>query len=74
VAPNVATHNVQMQRQDPGSILHFYKAMMAAQHAAVHRPGQLRGAFAQGLVAGWQRRLEGEHSVADQLRPARPPP
>ena len=29
VAPNVATHNVQTQRADPGSILNFYRAMLA---------------------------------------------
>jgi alpha-amylase len=64
VAPNVATHNVQMQRQDPGSILHFYKAMIGLRNSlpSIAR-GSYEAAFAQGLVAGWQRRLDGEHTV-----------
>jgi glycosidase len=64
VAPNVATHNVQMQRQDPGSILHFYKAMIGLRNTlpSIAR-GSYEAAFAQGLVAGWQRRLDGEHTV-----------
>jgi alpha-amylase len=64
VAPNVASHNVQMQRQDPGSILHFYKAMIGLRNAlpSIAR-GSYEAAFAQGLVAGWQRRLDGEHTV-----------
>jgi alpha-amylase len=64
VAPNVATHNVQMQRADRQSILHFYKAMIGLRNTlpSIAR-GSYEAAFAQGLVAGWQRRLEGEHSV-----------
>lgn len=64
VAPNVASHNVQMQRADRHSILHFYKAMIGLRNTlpSIAR-GSYEAAFAQGLVAGWQRRLEGEHSV-----------
>jgi alpha-amylase len=68
LAPNVATHNAEMQRRDPGSLWHFYKAMIGLRNS---HPSIARGSFergeAQGLVAVWQRRLdEGsrrEHTV-----------
>jgi glycosidase len=68
VAPNVATHNAQAQRRDPGSLRNFYKAMIGLRNA---HPSIARGSFeqgsAQGLVAVWQRRLseagKREHTV-----------
>jgi glycosidase len=64
VSPNVATHNVEMQRRDPTSLHHFYKAMIGLRNA---RPsiarGDYDGAFAQGSVAGWQRRLGREATI-----------
>jgi alpha-amylase len=57
IAPNVMTHNVQVQRADPQSIFHFYKAMLALRHS---RPSLMTGNFehstAQGQVVAWQRR------------------
>ena len=64
VAPNLATHNLAAQRADPGSIWHFYKAMLALRNA---RPSIARGSyeasFAQQLVLGFQRRLGRERSL-----------
>ena len=68
VAPNVLTHNAQtqaqLQAQDPRSILSFYKAMLALRNT---RPSIARGSFehsfADGLVLGFQRRLESERTV-----------
>jgi glycosidase len=64
VAPNVLTHNAQTQAQDPRSILSFYKAMLALRNT---RPSIARGSFehsfADGLVLGFQRRLERERTV-----------
>ena len=64
VAPNVATHNVQAQQRDPASILNFYKAMIRLRNTlpSIAR-GSFEGSFAQGLVAGWQRKLGSEHTV-----------
>jgi glycosidase len=59
VAPNAATHNVEAQRRDPGSLRNFYKAMIGLRNA---HPSIARGSFergqAQGLVAVWQRRID----------------
>jgi glycosidase len=64
VAPNAATHNLQAQRADPGSLFNFYKTLLALRNT---RPslsrGRLEHGFAQGLVAGWQRVHEGERAV-----------
>ncbi len=56
VAPNSATHNVQLQRADAGSIFHFYKAMLALRNtwSSLAR-GRFEAGAAQGLVASWQR-------------------
>jgi len=56
IAPNVATHNAQMQRQDPASIRSFYKAMLALRnaHQSIAR-GRFEHSFADGLVLGFQR-------------------
>lgn len=64
VAPNVATNNVQMQQADPDSLLNFYKAMLKLRNTlpSVAR-GSYEHAFAQGLVAGWQRRLGAERTL-----------
>lgn len=56
VAPNLATHNVQTQQADPGSLLNFYKAMLALRNGLPSiASGRYEHGFAQGLVAGWQR-------------------
>ena len=64
VAPNVLTHNAQSQAQDPRSILAFYKAMLALRNtrASIAR-GSFENSFADGLVLGFQRRLERERTV-----------
>ena len=64
VSPNVATYNVQMEQRDPHSILNFYKVMIGLRNRlpSIAR-GSYEGAFAQGLVAGWQRRLDTEHTL-----------
>ena len=64
VAPNVLTHNVQTQAQDPRSIFAFYKAMLALRNtrASIAR-GSFEHSFADGLVLGFQRRLESERTV-----------
>jgi glycosidase len=64
VAPNAATHNLQAQRADPGSIYHFYKAMIGLRnaHPSIAR-GSFEHSFADGLLAGWQRRWQGETTL-----------
>jgi glycosidase len=64
VSPNVARHNVQTQRADPGSILNFYKAMLKLRNTlpSISR-GSFEGSFATGLVAGWQRRWQNERTL-----------
>ncbi len=64
VAPNVATHNLRDQKARRDSIYHFYKHMIGLRNRlpSIAR-GSYEGAFAQGLVAGWQRRLGAEHTL-----------
>ena len=64
LSANLATHNVTAQQRDPGSILNFYKAMIGLRNSlpSIAR-GSFENSFAQGLVAGWQRRLDAERSV-----------
>ena len=54
----------QLQAQEPRYILSFYKAMLGLRNT---RPSIARGSFehsfADGLVLGFQRRLEGERTV-----------
>jgi alpha-amylase len=63
-APNAATHNLQMQRADPASLFHHYKAMLALRN---NLPSVARGSFeqarAQGQVLTWQRQWQQERSV-----------
>jgi alpha-amylase len=72
VAPNVATHNVQTQlsleaqlphgatEMEGASLLQFYRAMLGLRNRLPSvAQGSYEGAFAQGLVAGWQRRWGG---------------
>ena len=56
LAPNLATHNVQMQRADPNSIFNFYKAMLKLRNTlpSIAR-GTFEHSFADRLVLGWQR-------------------
>jgi glycosidase len=64
VAPNAATHNVQAQKADPNSIYHFYKTLIGLRNRLPSLArGSFEGSFAQGLVAGWQRRWRSEHTL-----------
>jgi len=60
-APNIATHNAQAQAADPGSLLNFYKAMLALRNT---QPALARGSYeaplAQGRVLSFQRAYRGE--------------
>lgn len=58
LAPNIATHNLEAQRRDPGSLWHFYRAMLELRNtrASLAR-GNFEQAFAKGLLLGFQRRL-----------------
>jgi alpha-amylase len=64
VAPNVLTHNLESQRQDPQSIRAFYKTLIQLRR---QRPSVARGsfehAFADGLALGFQRRLGAERTL-----------
>ncbi len=79
LAPNLATHNVEAQRREAGSLRQFYKAMIGLRNA---HPSILRGRFeggsAQGLVAVWQRRIDEpgakEHTVTLVNHDAAPAP
>ena len=64
LAPNAATHNVLAQQAKPGSIYHFYKAMIGLRNRwpSVAR-GSYEGGFSQDLVAGWQRQLGRERTL-----------
>ncbi len=64
VAPNVHTHNLRAQQAQPGSIYHFYKSMIGLRNRwpSIAR-GSYENAFAQGLVASWQRKLGAEHTL-----------
>lgn len=68
VAPNSTTHNVAAQLKDPRSLHRFYKTLIGLRnaHPSIAR-GRYERPFAQGLVAGWQRRLDEagakEHSL-----------
>jgi hypothetical protein len=64
VAPNVATHNVAAQQREPGSLLNFYKTLIGLRNTLPSLArGSFEGSFAQGLVAGWQRKWQGEGPV-----------
>lgn len=64
LAPNVASHNVAAQQRDPRSLFNFYKTLIGLRNT---RPslahGSFEGSFAQGLVAGWQRKWAEDHTV-----------
>lgn len=61
VSPNIATHNAQAQAADPGSLLNFYKAMLALRNT---QPALARGSYeaplAQGRVLSFQRAYRGQ--------------
>jgi glycosidase len=59
VAPNARTHHLQAQRRDPGSLWHFYRAMIGLRntHASIRR-GAWLGGRSDGLVAQWQREAD----------------
>jgi glycosidase len=64
VAPNLERHNAQVQRQTAGSIWRFYQAMLKLRNGLPSiAQGSFEHSFAQGLAAGWQRRLGREHTV-----------
>jgi alpha-amylase len=64
LSANAHTHNVAAQEQDPDSLLHFYRAMLALRRA---RPsiatGSYRDATASGAVMQFIRELNGEQTV-----------
>jgi glycosidase len=63
-APNLATHNADDQRRDPRSLLNFYKAMIGLRNArASLARGSFEHSFAEGLVLGFQRRLDDEQTL-----------
>jgi len=64
LSPNVASHNAAAQARDPGSLLNFYKAMIALrrQLPSIAR-GDLRQARAEAQVLCFQRRLGDELSL-----------
>ena len=65
LAPNLAAQNVAAERADPGSIFSFYKAMIGLRNrwSSIAR-GSFEASFAQDRVAGWQRRLGEETTLA----------
>jgi glycosidase len=64
LAGNVATHNVAAETRDPGSLLAFYRAMLALRNA---RPSIARGAyrslFVRGRAYGFLRTLGAERTL-----------
>ncbi|WP_431047597.1 alpha-amylase family glycosyl hydrolase [Roseateles sp. L2-2] len=60
-SPNIATHNAQAQAADPGSLLNFYKAMLALRNSqpAIAR-GHYEAPLAQGQVLSFQRAYQGQ--------------
>jgi alpha-amylase len=64
LAPNLASHNAERQRRDPGSIFNFYKSMIGLRNSLPSiAQGSYEQSFAQGLVVGWQRSLGHERTV-----------
>ncbi|WP_141100792.1 alpha-amylase family glycosyl hydrolase [Roseateles aquatilis] len=61
VSPNASTHNARAQAADPGSLLNFYKAMLALRNG---QPAIARGSYeaplAQGRVLSFQRAYRGQ--------------
>lgn len=64
LSPNRASHNAQAQAADPGSLLNFYKAMLALRNGqpALAR-GDYRHAQAQGQVLAFQRAIKGQRNL-----------
>ena len=64
LSKNAATHNVAAERQDPNSILTFYKAMLRLRNTL---PSIARGSYeaplAAGQIMGYQRKLGKEHTL-----------
>ncbi|WP_271009116.1 alpha-amylase family glycosyl hydrolase [Paucibacter sp. B51] len=64
LSPNAASHNAAAQARDPGSLLNFYKAMIALRRQL---PSIARGSFiqarAEAQVLSFQRRLGNELSL-----------
>jgi glycosidase len=64
IAPNAGTHNARAEAADPDSILAFYKALLGLRNT---RPSIARGSFehsfADGLVLGFQRRWQDDHTL-----------
>jgi alpha-amylase len=61
---NLATHNAQAERADPGSMLAFYTAMLALRNT---HPSIARGRYVaprvEGRTMSFQRVFEGEHTA-----------
>lgn len=64
VAPNAATHHLAAQQRDPGSLWHFYRALIGLRnaHPSIRRGEWLHGR-ADGLVAQWQRQADGDRTL-----------
>ncbi|MDH0865981.1 alpha-amylase family glycosyl hydrolase [Mitsuaria sp. GD03876] len=83
ISPNIATHNARAQAADPGSLLNFYKAMLALRNSqpAIAR-GRYEAPLAQGRVLSFQRVFQGQRvlvvinygqQAADIALPGLPP-
>ena len=63
-APNSATHNPELERKNPASLLNFYKAMLKLRNSrASIAQGSYDAPKAEGLVLSFQRRLGQERTV-----------
>jgi alpha-amylase len=64
LAANVSTQNLAVQKQDPNSLLFFYKQLLKVRNSL---PSIARGTYERPLVNGqvlsYQRKFQSEHSV-----------
>jgi glycosidase len=64
LSPNRATHNPDIERKDPKSLLNFYKAMLKLRNTrASISQGSYEAPSAEGRVLRFERRLGQEHSI-----------
>ncbi len=63
-SPNGATHNPDVERKNPASLLNFYKAMLGLRNSrASIAQGSYEAASADGLALRFERRLGKERSI-----------
>jgi alpha-amylase len=63
-ADNMATHHVELQKNDPDSLLSFYKAMLGLRHQYPSiMKGNYQHAFTTADVMGFQRQLGSQTSL-----------